>query len=501
MRFWRWEKLLSLLRVRSLSGGLEISDAILHLAFFDGERWRLAGARLAPGVMESNRIKDYAKFVAALKSLKTDIFGPSGAKRKMNVVVSLSSLNIYTQVFSLPIIEGENLDKAIQLNIQMVSPVETSEAYSGWQLVGQDQGSLRLEVLSAFIERAVVDEINKALFEAGFISVAMESRALALARLSREEGVGIDLARSYIVLSLDNSGLDFVVVRNGQLYFEYFNPWKDIMDERGQIPMLVFEAEFTRSLQQVLNFYGQHWTEPISEVIVSATALSDKVGEIIKNNFSLPVRELSLKNVSGIGPEWFVALGCGLRGLKPRSKDKEVSLLGVGAEEQFRREQFIEFLRLWRVLVPVALGVLLAAFALADAFTLETAEFLETGSVISLTSEQQRELNDLTAKAQEFNASAAMIKSVEDNWLFKTELLGKIDLILSSSSVSLDRFAFQSKTAPVFLSGFAKSENLIINFKNALEADSEFTSVNLALTDIKPDPRGGYSFSLTFSLK
>jgi len=495
------KKLVSYLIVRSVFGGLEISDAVLRLAYFDSKGWHLGGIRLEPGVVESGKIKNKEKVVAALIALKKQVFGPGSAKKKINVIVSLSSISIYSQVFSLPIIKGENLEKAIQLNVQMVSPVESSQAYSGWQLVGEDQRALRLEILSSFIERAVVDGVNEALMEAGFFAVAVESRALSLTRLVRDEGAGMDLNQSYIALGLDNSGLDLLVVRRGQLYFEYFTPWRDITSEKGEITTESLETVLIRNMHQVLNFYGQHWTDPVSEIIISASSLGDKITDVIKSNFSIPVRELRLKTIKSVGPEWFVVLGCSLRGLKPRSEDKEVSLLGIGAQEEFRRSQFLEFLRLWRILAPVALGILLLVFIISDAFLIQTQRSLESSTVINLTSEQQGELQTFLDEARSFNSEVAMIKSAESAVTLKTRLWGKVSDLLSANGVSADRFYFQSKAAPIILSGFAKSEDQIISFKKALEADTAFESINLALTDIKSDARGGYSFSLTFLLK
>lgn len=493
-------KLLAFLRLKSIVAGLEVSDAALRLATFDGKAWRMSGVRLEPDVMEKGEIKDHEKFVAALKALKSKILNGGGEDKKINTVVSLSSISIYSQVFSLPIVEGESLDKAIQLNVQMVSPVESSQAYSGWQLVGRDQDALRLEILSAFIERATVDKFSKALFEAGFLVVALESRALALSRVLRVEGEGIDVARSYTMVSIDGSGIDFLIIRQGQLYFEYFNPWRDIMDENGQVSMDLFRTTITRSLHQVLNFYGQHWSDPVNEVVLSATALGEEAKKVIEENFSTPVRFLFLKLGQAVGPEWYIALGSGLRGLVPRRQDKELSLLGFGAEEEFRREQLIDFVRFWRLVMPVSLGALVVIFFLADLFVIQTRRALESQSLFNLSNEQLREGETLQAEAKEFNKTVLAIRSAQNTAFLKSGLLEKLANLMSASGISLTDFNFQSEGQPVSLVGSARSEDKIISFKNALAADPQFGSVNLPLISIVESP-DGVSFSMSFAVK
>lgn len=494
-----WDKLLALMRVRSVLSGLEISDSVLRLVRFEGGAWKREAVRLAAGVMEAGRVRNYEAFVSALRELKVKALGVGGSKR-INAIVSLSSMNIYSQVFGLPIIEGENLEKAIQLNLQMVSPMEPSQAYFGWQLVGEDKDSLRLEILSAFIERSAADELSKALYEAGFLIVALEMKALGLARVLREMGEGIDKEKVYVLANVDNSGIDFLVIRRGQLYFEYFNSWRDIVGDGGQISLEVFRAAVSRNLHQVMNFYGQHWPEPVSGVFISASALGEEVATAIKENFSLPAWPILLRGGEGAEPEWFVALGCALRGQKPRSEDEELSLLGLTASEEFHRERFLEFVRFWRLALPAALGFLLALLLVSELYILETKKNLESQSLFQLGAEQAKENQILQAQAAEFNRLVGTIKSVRAGYLPKSMLIEKFGTLASASSITLDKIIFPSLDKPITLNGTARAEEGIVRFKQALQGEPGFSEVDLPLTSIQASG-GGFSFSVSFQLK
>lgn len=494
-----YEKLLNFLKVRQGVGGLEVSDLAMRFAYFDGKIWRIAGVRLEPGILDGGKIKDKEKFADALRDLKSQALGKEGAKKTVNVVVSLSSISIYSQVFSLPIIEGENLSKAIELNVQMVSPMEASQAYSGWQTVGEDQGSLRLEILSAFTDKSVVDEMNAVFRSAGFKMAAVESRALALARFLRHEGDGLDLAKPYILVSLDNSGLDFLIIRRGQLYFEYFSPWRDVADAEGRVAMPAFEAVITRNLHQVMNFYGQHWQEPLGDILISASALKEDVERIIKNNFALSARELKLKTIRSVGPEWYVVLGCGLRGLTPRGADKEMSLLGIGAQEEFAREELLSFTSFWELLMPVALGMLLIIFLMADLFLIQTRRGLESQTLFTLPSEQAKENDLLQKQADDFSGSVAMIAAVENSAVSQGKLLDKISGLAARNGVTLSRLSLPSLGSSFTLYGLAASEDKVVSFKDVLSTDPALKNINLPLSAINSGP-SGLSFSMTFEL-
>lgn len=490
-------RLLSVLRVRPVVAGLEISDAVLRMAYSDGNIWRMHAIRLEPGVMEKGRIKNRETLIASLIELKTrsEINGRNKNK-KINVVVSLSSAGIYSQVFTLPPLSGEDLDKAIRLNLQMASPGEAAKTYSSWQVVGKDDAS-RLDVLSAFIEREIVDDIVRALSEANFLTMAVESRSLALTRTLREKSPGIDINKSYLLVSVDSAGLEFLVVRNGELYFEYANQWSEITDEKGEISKEKFQTEFLGSLRQVTNFYSQHWAEPISAVIIAAINFHDELEKIVSEHLSLPSLRLTLEMGQQISSEWLVALGCSLRGNRSVRRRKEISLLGEDLEDRFQDDQIMNFMRFWRFLIPAALGVLVVMFIVTFMFLGHTKTNIESSSSFSLSIGQMGEIDQLQASSTKFNNFVAIIRSAEDNLHPKYKIIEETKAIAETNGITLSRFSFQGEDTPASLTGIASSEDQILAFKNALGMNPDFTSINLPLTSIQP-AAGSFSFSVTF---
>ena len=183
--------------------------------------------------------------------------------------------------------------------------------------------------------------------------------------------------------------------------------------------------------------------------------------------------------------------------MKPRGEDKEVSLLGIGAAEEFRREQAIVFVGFWRLLVPLALGLLIISFMSSDIFLTQMRHSLEARSLPVLSGEQASEYSTLAAQAEDFNRSVEFIKGVQDSSFSKGKLLDKISGIVSAAGITLNHLSFQDIDSPVNLSGIAKSEDQVIAFKAALANNPEFKEVNLPFSNIKTDSEG-VSFSLTF---
>lgn len=492
-----FRKLLRFLRVQPSVGGLEISDFALRFVDWSGGKWTTAGLRLPPGIVENGKVKDREQFIAALSELHSQIAGPNKPRKSIGVVVSLGSVDIYSRTFGLPMIVGENLERAINLNLQMASPISATEAYSGWQIVGEDKRVARLEVLSAFISREIVDEIVSALQAANFAPRSLEPKSLSLIRVIRELGKGLDPAGPYVVLSIDESGLELLIVRGAQLYFQYFTSWTDIYGGERQVSQEAFETALVRSLHQVMNFYRSRWSEPLLNIYLIAPGLKEEVARAIHANFSLNVLELQLEGIPAT-PDWFVALGAAMRGTVSPTKDREISLLGISARERFLQEQIISFLELWMILMPASLGVLLVALILGETFLLRLNKNLDMQQAGIMHSDQSAEIEYLQNKAEEFNRSIALLENALGASRPRFEAVAKMNDLLKAHGITLLRFWDQGSSLPITLNGKAKAEADIRGFVADLGEIKEFQNIDLPFSEIRP-AADGVQFSVRFS--
>lgn len=493
------EKLLRFLRVRPAAGGLEITDQLLRLSYFDGSAWQFYAARVEPGVSEGGKIKDEPAFVAALIALRSQVPQFKNKDSMMNVVVSLGAASIYNQIFTLPFLAGESFDTAMKLNLQMSSSVDAAKAYSGWEIINRDETSGKVEVLGAFADRAMIDAMTNALFLAGFVAVTIESKALAIARMIREYGSNLDLEKSYLVATIDDSGLDFIIIRHGRLCFEYMSPWRDIANEKGEIPIERFTQAFTLDMHQVMNFYRQHWTDPMAGVGLCGESFIPEARAAIEAAEPMPVFLLKDALGGGITDAWIVALGSELRGATPKTKDREITFLGEGAKKIFENSRILIFLSFWRVAITVILSILFAAFVLTDIF-LKTAQSSTTGysASVVLGGADMKEATDLAAQATAFNNSVTMISSVETSLTPRYAIISAISGAANSNDVTITRITLSSDATPILVAGQAQSEDAILAFKSAIGQMPNFGTVNLPLDGIQGSG-SSYSFSMTFS--
>ena len=490
------------LKVRQSAGGLEVSDQVLRFAYHDGALWQLQAIRLAPGIVVDGKIKDKESFRAALLELKSKVLKKKSGKKKINVVVSVSSVNVYSQVFSLPLLEGDSLEKAVGLNIQMISPIDISKMYTDWQILARNEMTGQCDFLSVFIDRSIIDEMTQVLSEVGFVTMAVESKALVLARILREKIKEIDITKSYVMASVDNVGIDFIIIRKGKLYFEYMNQWHDIMDDKGQVSTEILISTIEKSTHQVINFYNQHWlSDPISEILIVSSVLYEETKNAITASTSVPVVPCVV-NYGGqeILPEWFVALGCGMRSVEFGKRKEEISLLSVSAEKIFLKSQFVDFMDFWRVLIPVVFAFTLVMLGGIDIFLAQIQQSESAKSAAAVKNGSSAEIAAAVATASDFNRSVALIQGIEDGNKPEMPIINTIETAAASNEISVTNISIQSKDGSIAMNGTASSEDQIFSFEKDIQGNSSFTNVEIPLSNIQKQINGGtFTFTMTFS--
>lgn len=483
--------LLERLRVRTPVGGLEISDSALRFIVHDHTGWETYNQRLSAGTIEDGVIKDEKQFEESIKALRSTLEKRYGQK-KIPVVLSLSSSQIYTQTFSLPAVKKEEKEKAIDLNLKMISPLEYQEVYGGWQELSQNTAG-HTEILGGFLKRSIADTLDSALEAAGFRPLALESRAMSLTRLARETQPLED--RSAVIVLVDDEGIHLLVVKKGFLYFEYTELWKNMYQTGQSITMDEFRSAIKHSIQQLVNFHGQRWSEPLGEFLVIAASLAPEVMKILKEDFAFEAKEMSIPSVS-LNGEWFAALGAAQRGQKIGSSDEELSLLGHTAREEFGKEQITDFLSLWSVLVPVSLGIIMLAMISADFFIIEETRRLSEVVPRQLSPEDQLRITELKNRANQFNADVAAIQEIRAQEEFKLVLIDDIFTRASSTQIKITQFNLLGN-GMVNLSGRAKDQERVIAFKNNIR-EAGYPNVDLPLSSIREEAED-YAFSMSFS--
>lgn len=478
-------------------GGLEVGDSALRFLRIEGTELSSGVLRLTPGIVGQGKILDRNNLLEAFGKLHAQI--ENKPKTIVPVVVSLPSESVFTQTFSVPDLPDEQLKESAALNLQMISPIERLEtAYYSWQKVGKRlRGGGQIDMLGAFVDRTLVDELNGILKETGFYPVAFEFPALAVARVFRSF---INAPGLYLIIDSSADGIDFLIVQNGNLYFSYFHSWKFFYGEAKKVKLNEFQEILRSEIQKLFNFVNNHFQGRPQGAYLVAQELEKEIAQVVQAGAGLKVIPFRLARYPFLSPSWLSVFGSSLRGLISRSRDQFISLAWTGAVQEFYQTRILSFVVLWRNIIAASLVVILLAFVGSNLFIRDLNNRFDRLLSTTMTRIESQETVELQSKAAQFNRAVALIKSVKDDIPKWSPLFDKL-LKVGGAQINFDRIGVRSVSDPVTIQGRASNERAAIDFKNRMAAQPQFSSVNLPLSLLVAAGDGSVSFSLSFKLE
>lgn len=457
--------------------GLDISDNAVRLLAINESGLQKSEVTLAPGIIRDGKLIDRAGFSEALNSLKLNFRAGSGL---LPVVVSLPPNKIYTQTFKLPSSPIDDFSEALDINLPLVSPIDLKSAFYDWQ-------KLDGEFLAVFAHKSVISEYLDVLSAAGFLAVAAEFPALALARLIEKYSAVIDLSKPLAVLAPIGGGLDLSILRNGQLYSHSFADWSSAEPE-----------VLNQEIAQLLNFYHSRWGGTIGDLILIAPETHTKIVAAIQENYpSLNTRPLSISGFSGLGWLWYVSLGSALRGESFDPADSGINLVRQESGAEFLKFERRSFFNSWKKIVISELGILLVLSWSAFFLFQNTAAGLAEQSALKSQSLEFKQASLLQNKAGEFNLLLNKVLSAKQQSNNLLLLLDNVSSLAKQQGITLTQATIHG--SQVSLAGKASNEVSVINFKNRLGFNEFYKNVSLPLSGIISG-KNGVSFNLTFEI-
>lgn len=480
-----------------IAGGIVVSDsAIRYIRFSEsGAVVSKASLRLPPGAVEGGKIIQNDVVVGALTALRDRVnIHPS---RKAEVIFSIDSGAVYSQIFNLPQLEESSLAEAAELNIQMISPIDTKTSYYSYQVVGRPESvpTGGYELLGAFIGMAIIDDWITACKAGGFLPIAVEFQALSVVR-AISDFAGVESAGIALVLDVSSEGMDLIIIKNKNLYFDYFYPWKMIQGGDKSISTDKFKQILMAETAKVMNFALSKFSGEVKSILVNAEGIGEEMVSALKSQYpSMSVAEISAGGKK-VPPLWLSALGAAKRGTLLRSEDTLISLSPQSVVEEYAEHQMIAMVKLWRKISAIVLGFFLFAFCLSDLFLRQVRLNAGQQSLRSLSPEESRELSLLRGQADEFNSLVAFVGSAkaQENKIYP--LVSKV--LNLGSNVQITRLSFQDMAQPVVLNGNAPSADAVIQFQKRLAEVPNITEIQFPLSSLTTAPNGRTAFVMSF---
>jgi type IV pilus assembly protein PilM len=232
---------------------------------------------LAPGLVRDGLILQPSAVAEAIHLL----FETMGIPKK-RVIVSVTGLSFTYRILSLPQMDSELLDEAIQRAAKREMPLPVEELYLSWQAIGQTDGENDFFVLG--VPRNLVTAVVETLTGAGIRPYIMDLKPLALARAPAKNDA--------IVVSMEPECFDIVLSVNGTTEVMH------AVTPKGEGASIQDHVrQLTDELSRTVKYYNSsHADDPLSTdtplLLTGQLATNSAISELVQAEMEYPVKPL-----------------------------------------------------------------------------------------------------------------------------------------------------------------------------------------------------------------
>lgn len=476
-------------------GGMQINNLGIQYVITSNGKPETYSFKFGTDVIKDGHIQNREVFLKTLQDLHLAI-NAKKTNQVIQVVVSVPPAIVYTQSFTVPNIDKEKLSESAVLNLRMISPMPADTTCMGWQIVSENEE--RYELLGAFVEKIIIEEIRGVLLEAFFHPIAFEFPALSLVRLVNKY-VRLD-DKLALVFQVSSDGIDVSIIYHKTLHFNYFKSWQSIQGDEKQISKELFDRTIVEEIQKIINFALSRFKENFQRVLLVAPGMENDISSLIQNNFGISVFPVLFSSGEALSPNWYIPWGSAIRGDVGLEKDSSINLNIETSSDLYYQEHVFRFVRLWRNVFVLIFTFFVLIFGVSSYFLSSQVDSLKNRLVFSKTQVDQKEYADLRLRANEFNSLVSALQNESRKVIVWEDILKLLLKLADENNVVFKRVNILSLKSPLSVVAVAADNSGVLKFKNSLESQQGFLNVSIPLFETKELSDGKIEFTATFTI-
>ncbi len=453
--------------------GLEIRERTIRIALLHTDRRtrapriiETAEKALPEGTIVDGIVENKAALASALGEAAHALKHPV---RKF--IVSIPADPVYYKIFEFPRgITGGKFNEAMELAANFQLPLPSAEIYADWEALPRPEedgsgDSAKQEAALAAILRSVADPYLECMARAKLETVALECHPLSIARAV------VLTPETTLIITNDPSAHTAIVTTGGMLRFMEVLPKKFVPDKTLPDEVIKIQHAYASTSTPII------YTSPLEELPLRAAAAADT---------PLP------------SAAWAAAIGAGMRGIIPRSKDRGISLtsISVAAAYQYRLALTVSGF-ITRLTIGISLffvGGFIAAFLLMVSIQQNFAMELNTAPAPAATPLDP----SLRARAKELNTIIDTMAPLVRQFPKWSSLVGDITGHLPSY-VSITSISIPSPKGTITISGIAPDRTSVNDLRNSLQNWRDITNLSFPTPDLSQTQNIPFQFSFSMA--
>lgn len=389
----------------------------------------------------------------AIAQIKDQLSGIKG-----QVVVSLPDSLCFSRTHQMPIMNWQDVDNAIEWQLEKILPIPKTDVYFDWQLLNQDEHNLNVLVVA--IQKPVLDTVVAA-FEQHQIQplgVLPAAPALAQAFVQPEEtAILVDLGPYTSAVSLViNQASRFTLTH------------KYTSNNQNEVSQALQQTS-----QSVISLVRSQQLDSVP-ILLCGESANDQIAQWLQSYLSTEVKVVETPVNSNLHQAYAVAVASGLE----LATHQRVNLLPDSLDELYRTTHLADRIQNHlRWLLPVY--VLIAVIGIGSyIFTFVQAQ--ATGRRLQQLSQSNQEI---TYNAQELTKINQSSQKIINLFPLKSIPVDQIELITdqSLSGIQVSQFEYDRVSKQIEVTGTAADRDVLTEYVEYLRANQSISRVSVPL--------------------
>ncbi len=418
---------------------------------------KLAAIDLPEGLIKNFRVTDEG----ALAQLLVQIWKKGGFKEKsVGLVVPESST--LTKILKLPRLGASELDEAVRWQAAEYLPHKKEDVVLDWKIIKEDEDGLQVLVV-AILKEILSGYVNSA-HQAGLFPLVVETPSISLVRISDSNSSGS-------LILYENFGQVILLISQGQRIIA------------GSVVGITEKEEAVNITSKMLKHYKDINVE---KILVGGLKLDQALAKSLQTTLKIPVEWIK-PLISGVEAktlqEYLIPISLQLKDPAEPADESTVNLLPPQLVKKYQGEKLKH--QIWSLSLVVTLVIWIAFFSTVGVtlFLGQQVAFYKQEDSSSLIPPEKAEY---IGKVKDINTTAAKV-------LVITEVTTPPQLIFNAISkakpqgVSILRYRVDLETGGIDLIGVSQDRQSLIDFKDELEKDINFSLVNIPISSYEEE--------------
>jgi Tfp pilus assembly PilM family ATPase len=456
--------------------GLSVERHSLHAVEVDGKGKpvRTGEIQLEEDTFVDGKLVKQEQFIRAMHLLLD-----AGKFSTSYTAVTFPEVFAYTRGYTVSSLEPEEIQEAISWHSKDLFPFPPDDLYFDWKELTKNDHETQ-----AVVQKATLDPLLEALAEAGLTPLRFEPDASALARLlanhSHKHTLLIDVnpRGAYVTLVEGEKALFTTVVNYSE---------EDTPD--------MYLANIDQTLKEIADFYKTKGIidESSTEIVVT--------GQMASNDWVSHVSQLlnykATLLLTGVEhPRFNKAFAAALEKIAPPIDPDSINLMPVKFQKEYdtkRMQSFYSSL-LMRALIVILVVALLTVFSYVGASIMRQTIDGQVKAMRKLTQTQATNTQSLLL----LNSQAKNIVALGPLRITPRVKVESLSRLLSDKLV-VNQWEYDDAKQEMKISGIAQTRDDLLNFKNSIDASTDFGHVTLPLGSLETPI--SVPFTLTFLIR